>query len=606
MVPDPKPTMKCLTLMASRGFRSEWDDVAQSLGHRAIPLPDLEAVQKIPMIAQLMRGLGVDVVGLLESDRPLLIENRHTGVFFVPEAEGSPYIPAQAEFVKPFGVRSVIGFGDVLPDGNMFALICFSKVPVTQSSAELLSHLSLSTRVAIVPHLRTLADPLAEMIRSQQHLLENYEEIVMQQQKILQMALQETHRANELKGEFLANMSHEIRTPMTAILGFSEMLSNDIDFVHEEAKAYEAVQTIHRNASHLLAIINDILDMSKIEAGKMQVELIEVDPIQILEETVSFVRPQAIEKRLDVTIDYLTRIPQKIQTDPTRLRQILVNLAGNAVKFTSQGGIFIRVSADPVNSQMTFDVVDSGVGMTPEQLAIISKFDLFSQADTSTTRRFGGTGLGLSICNSLAPLLGGELTIRSEFGIGSTFSLTIETGHQERLRVPSTVSDLLNLDANDVNPLYIDLVQGTSKAANNASVIDASDLAPRLPLDGKRILLAEDGPDNQRLIAHYMRKAGAEIEILDNGLLLIERFERLLTEGVVIDLILMDMQMPVMDGYEATRQLRRKGYNIPVVALTANAMASDRERCLAAGCDDYATKPISPMKLVATCVALVS
>ncbi len=583
MVSEPIPSMKCLTLAASRGQRAEWNKIESSSGHRTIPLPNQESVQKIPMIAQLMRGLGVDVVSLLESDSSLVVENRHTGVFFVPQAYGSPYIPAQQGFVIPFGIQSVVGFGDVLPDGNMFAVICFSKVPISYKTAELLSHLSLSARVALLHHMDSLPNQLFEITRSHERMIENYEEIVSHQDSVLQMALQETRRANALKSDFLANMSHEIRTPMTAILGFSEMVLNDADTAAKPELSLDAMQTIHRNATHLLTVINDILDMSKIEAGKLQVERLPVDPVQIIEETLSLVRPQATAKKLELKVEYLTALPQRIQTDPTRLRQILTNLAGNAVKFTPQGSVTIRVHVNVTDESIRFDIVDSGIGMTEEQLAVVSRFELFSQADTSTTRRFGGTGLGLSVSNSLARLLGGSIEISSEFGRGSTFSVTIATG-------PLAMAALVSADSHAVQ--------------ENANVEheDSRGMPLAKPLLGMRILLVEDGPDNQRLFRYHLEKAGGNVTIVDNGKLAIELQDDMLANGSSFDLILMDMQMPVMDGYEATRALRRAGHSVRVIALTAHAMASDQAKCLSAGCDGYLTKPIVAEKLIGICL----
>lgn len=596
MVSDPIPSMKCLTLAASRGQRPEWNEIQSSSGHRTIPLPNQESVQKIPMIAQLMRGLGVDVVSLLESNSPLVVENQHTGVFFVPQAHGSPFIPAQQHFVIPFGIQSVVGFGDVLPDGNMFAVICFSKVPISHNTAELLSHLSLSARVALLHHMESLPNQLLEITRSHERMIENYEEIVSHQDSILQLALQQTQRANELKSDFLANMSHEIRTPMTAILGFSEMVLDDADSAAKPEQSLEAMQTIHRNATHLLGVVNDILDMSKIEAGKLQVEMLEVDPVQIIEETLSLVRPQALAKKLELKVEYLTALPRRIQTDPTRLRQVLTNLVGNAVKFTAQGLVTIRVHVNLADERIRFDIVDTGIGMMEDQLAAVSRFELFAQADSSTTRRFGGTGLGLSVSNSLARLLGGSIEISSEFGLGSTFSVTIATGPLANTPMPSA-------DSHDVKGSLGDEHKDSITRPNrDVPVSDSKTMPPVNPLLGMRILLAEDGPDNQRLFRYHLEKAGANVTIADNGKLAIELLEAMLADGNSFDLILMDMQMPVMDGYEATRALRRAGHSIRVVALTAHAMASDRAKCLSAGCDGYLTKPIVAEKLIDICL----
>jgi len=374
--------------------------------------------------------------------------------------------------------------------------------------------------------------------------------------------------ANRLKSEFLANMSHEIRTPMTAILGYADLLGDEL---HDNTKAVEWLQIMRRNGNHLLGIINDILDLSKIEAGKMTVETILASPTQIIADVASLMRARASEKGLAFNVEYTGFIPEYIQTDPTRLRQILLNLVSNAVKFTQMGGVHLvaRLLDDPSapSPRMQFDVVDTGIGMTAEQRDKL--FEAFTQADTSHTRRFGGTGLGLTISRKLAQILGGDITVQSTPGHGSTFSLIVCCGALAGVKMIENPTEAL-----------VGAPGATTDADSTNQV-------------GGRVMLAEDGPDNQQMISLILRKAGCDVTIAENGRKAMLGALEAQEKGLPFDLILMDMQMPEMDGYAATRELRRRGYTRPIVALTAHAMAGDREKCMAAGCDDFATKPIN-------------
>ncbi len=378
--------------------------------------------------------------------------------------------------------------------------------------------------------------------------------------------------ANRAKSGFVANMSHEIRTPMTAILGFAELLTRR-EISNDEHD--RCVETICRNGRHLLSIINDILDFSKIEAGKMTVERILCSPAQIISDIAGLMAGRAADKNLAFNVHYSGAIPQSIQTDPTRLRQILMNLIGNAIKFTEQGSIKLLVrlmQPEKIHGAgsaplLRFDVVDTGVGLETSQIE--SLFRPFVQADSSTTRKFGGTGLGLTISQKLARMLGGDLTINSSLGQGSTFSLTVDTGDLEDVAMIEKPS------------LALSAAAGTSPTAS----IETARLVGR-------VLVAEDGPDNRVLLTYHLNQVGLNVSTVENGLLACERALEAVRENEPFDLIIMDMQMPQMDGYQATRQLRAAGYARPIVALTAHAMASDREKCLTAGCDDFAVKPI--------------
>ncbi len=400
----------------------------------------------------------------------------------------------------------------------------------------------------------------------------------------LRQANEKAERANQAKSEFLANMSHEIRTPMTAILGFADILKNNGDLENAPPERIDAINTITRNGEHLLSLINSILDLSKIESGKLDVEKIECAPLDLLREVHSLMQVRADAKNLKLSIACSGIIPATINSDPTRLRQILLNLVGNALKFTENGGVRVEVShqsSSDETSNLRFDVIDTGIGMTAEQMNRL--FQPFTQADTSTTRRFGGTGLGLTISKRLAEILGGTIEVGSRSGEGTTFSVTVATGDLGGVEMVSQ-TELVSSDG-----LHrCQKAKPTQKAA--------------LPEVNCRVLLAEDGPDNQRLISFVLKKAGMDVKIANNGQEALELAARANDSSNSIqepfDVVLMDMQMPVLDGYQATRRLREQGYRRPIIALTAHAMTGDREKCLEAGCDDFATKPIDRQRLI--------
>jgi PAS domain S-box-containing protein len=395
--------------------------------------------------------------------------------------------------------------------------------------------------------------------------------------KDLQAAIESSRAAAEAasiaKSAFLANMSHEIRTPMTAILGFADLIrAGDCP----ESDRREYLQTIRRNGEHLLSIINEILDISKIEAGKMTVEKVRCSLCQMVAEVAATMRVRASGKGIGLDVEYQYPVPETIDSDPVRVRQVLVNLIGNAIKFTEHGRVLVRVRSDLTSrGQVAVEVHDSGIGLTEEQLSRL--FQAFTQADSSTTRKHGGTGLGLVISKQLAILLGGNITVTSTPGVGSVFTVTLATGDLTGVRL-----------INDAREAAIPSSEGPE--------------APAPTLRG-RILLVEDGLDNQRLISFLLRKAGAEVTLAEHGAAGVSACDAAAKAGTPFDLILMDMQMPVMDGYDATRELRRRSVVTPIVALTAHAMSSDRAKCLGAGCDDFATKPIDRALLIRTCAA---
>ncbi|MEM7262028.1 MAG: ATP-binding protein, partial [Planctomycetota bacterium] len=383
----------------------------------------------------------------------------------------------------------------------------------------------------------------------------------------------ERRRVERIKNEFLANMSHEIRTPLTAIHGFLDLLEEPNDPADRE----RAVATIRRNAEHLLVIINDLLDLSRIEDGSMQIERCAFDPGEILAEVVGLYRPTAEGKNLTLDLEYLSGVPTKIESDPLRYRQILLNLVGNAVKFTDSGRVRVEVQLDDEGEEpvLQVDVVDTGIGLPEEKRE--SFFQPFSQVDGSLTRKHGGTGLGLALCQRLAHMLGGETTlVESTPNQGSRFRVRIETGSVAGVPRRS---------------------EPTADAGGEARSARRDEQPLRV-----RILFAEDGPDNQRLISHVLRKAGADVEVVENGKLAVEAAFTAEKSGEPFDLVLMDMQMPELDGYGATQILRKAGFSQPIIAVTAHALAGDREKCLDAGCDDYLTKPVNRERLIDKCL----
>jgi len=385
--------------------------------------------------------------------------------------------------------------------------------------------------------------------------------------------------ANRAKSEFLANMSHEIRTPLTAILGYAELLRDDGDLARAPERRIDTIDTIHGAGQHLLTVLNDILDISKIEAGKMTVEAVETPLFGVLAEVESLLRPRANEKGVALSTQLASALPERIMSDPTRLRQILMNLAGNAVKFTEEGHITIVARAEERGGEprLAIEVEDTGPGLTSAQAAQL--FSPFGQADASVTRRHGGSGLGLTISHRLAQLLGGSVALHwTEPGKGSCF----------RMELPLVPAPGARLAAS----LESTAVRSAARVAAVPGAVSA--------LAG-RVLLAEDGRDNQTIVAFHLKKAGAEVDVAGNGRVALEMLERAAAAGRPYDLLLTDIQMPEMDGYTLTRALRDCGSRIAIVALTAHAMAEDRQKCLDAGCDDYLVKPIDKAKLLAAC-----
>jgi PAS domain S-box-containing protein len=382
-------------------------------------------------------------------------------------------------------------------------------------------------------------------------------------QEELSRARDAAEAASRAKSDFLTVMSHEIRTPLTAILGYTDLLEDTGDVARAPLERLDYLATIRRNGVHLLSLVTDLLDLVALEKGQLEARVAVFDASVVLREALEAAGDAARRKGLSFGVE----LPERalMRSDPEILRRVVRHLAHNAVKFTALGSVAVRawVEAAGPRPALMVEVRDTGIGMTPEQQR--EAFEPFGKADTSMSRRAGGTGVGLPLCRRLATVVGGELTVESEVGNGSVFTL----------RVPSRPEP--------------------AGAAGDGGG----------PLQGVRVLVAEDGPDNQRLIRAFLRRAGAEVEVAENGERAVEVFRAWRAEGRGFDLVLMDMQMPVKDGYAATAELKAGGAGVPIVAVTAHARVEDRDRCLAAGCDEFLTKPIDRAGLVAMCRRLV-
>ncbi len=425
----------------------------------------------------------------------------------------------------------------------------------------------LKTKQNFSQHDRVVAEELSQRLALALENSRIYEELKITKDELLK-AKEHAEMASHTKSLFLANMSHEIRTPLTAILGYSDLILTAP--VENKADYQDWGQRIKYNGNHLLRLINDLLDLTKIESGFIEMSHEEVNINSLLSDINGALIPELSSRNNKLEFSLETPVPRHIQTDLLRIRQILFNIIGNASKFTEAGKILVKVGFLESTSQIYLNVIDEGVGLTQNQIKKI--FRPFSQGDSSHSRRFGGTGLGLSLSRQLARYLGGDVSlIRSAIGEGSTFQIRIHIG-------PATPHDFIHqLSIGTVMP---------SRAVDSESSI---------PLIGRRILLADDSIDNQLIIARFLKRAGAEIEIANNGQ---EAIEMALRNSY--DLILMDIQMPIKNGYLAARELRSLAYAKPIIALTAYALKQEKDECISAGCDDHISKPIDRELLIAT------
>lgn len=354
--------------------------------------------------------------------------------------------------------------------------------------------------------------------------------------------------SNQLKSNFLANMSHEIRTPLGAIIGFTDLLK-DPNLSHKERLGY--LRVIQKNGDYLANLINDVLDISKIEAGRLLLDFQEINPVSLVEDVLTLLSLRGSDKGISLQLKVNGSIPERFVTDPIKLKQILLNLVGNAVKFTEVGGVTVELSWK--NDKLVVAITDTGIGIPAS--AVPRLFTVFMQSDSSMARRFGGTGLGLALSKKIAEKLGGDVTLkRTEVGKGSTFEVTVANVISDRAAVQK---------------------EATAPVLGNIS------------LSGLHILVADDAPDNQWLIRLYLEKPGAKVSLASNGLEAVE-----MAAKEKYDLILMDIQMPEMDGFTATREIRKAGYEGPIIALTAHAMSDMKDKSKDVGCSDYLSKPI--------------
>jgi PAS domain S-box-containing protein len=424
-------------------------------------------------------------------------------------------------------------------------------------------HLNVTSRKGTRYSLRANCSPIMDDSGGLQALVISFQDVTELEQRgaALRAAKEQADAANEAKSQFLANMSHEIRTPMNAILGFTEVLRRG--GARNAADTAKHLDIIHSSGKHLLNLINDILDLSKVEAGRLEAERMPVAPHHIAREVVRTLAERAQQKGLALDLLFDQPLPATIEGDPARLRQILTNLIGNAIKFTEHGSVTVamRLEAAGHGTRYCIDVRDSGIGIPADKLE--SVFEPFVQAESSTTRRFGGTGLGLTISRGFARAMGGDIFATSDYGHGTTFTVWLDAGE-------FGAAPLLD-----------------PAALNVAEVAVVSSDAVRWRFPPRHVLVVDDGVENRQLVRVLLEEVGLQVSEAENGQIAVDRIA-----AESFDLVLMDMQMPVMDGQTATRQLRASGCALPIIALTANAMKGFERELAESGFSGFQTKPI--------------
>jgi signal transduction histidine kinase/ActR/RegA family two-component response regulator len=484
--------------------------------------------------------------------------------------------------VEPGGL--IDGIAALVPhstDSNDGARLFIGRSPRTasysQSSPEFLTRslARLSHVIAQAFDAVRLNIELARERDSLQHAVERATRDLRSALDTAEAARAEALRSATARSEFLANMSHEIRTPMTAVLGYADLL-DDPTLPSERRSEY--VDVLRTSGHHLLQLIDDILDLARIESGRLRFDPQPASIVNVLQSVLAMLHVRAEDKGLTLSLFQATPLPELAIFDTARLRQILINLVGNALKFTHRGGMTIRSRYS--GSTLEISVSDTGIGVPADKLAVI--FDAFEQSNASTSRQYGGSGLGLAISRRLARLMGGDISVESTLDIGSRFTVTIDAKSVDRRGAPARQEPLVQARPTVTLPCPPPVTTAAAPGPGGR---------------GRRILLVEDTAVNRILLQRILVAADYEVAVATDGLEAIVAMNDARGAGRDFDLMLLDMHMPNLDGYETARRLRHDGYRLPIIALTANAMVGDRDRCLDAGCTDYLSKPIDKTAL---------